>query len=68
MPSFGGIELQRQLISQGVHIPIIFITAFPEDRIKAQALKSGAVCFLRKPFDEQSLLRCLEKALKRNRS
>lgn len=68
MPSIDGIELQRQLISQGVNTPIIFITAFPEDRIQARALKAGAVCFLRKPFDEQTLLRCLEQALKKNRS
>lgn len=68
MPSISGIELQRRLISQRVHTPIIFITAFPEDRIQARALKAGAVCFLRKPFDEQTLLRCLEQALKKSKS
>lgn len=68
MPNIGGIDLQRMLLAQGVHTPIIFITAFPEDRIRRQALKAGAVCFLRKPFDEKTLLQCLDKALKRNRS
>jgi FixJ family two-component response regulator len=68
MPNMSGIELQRHLISQGVRTPIIFITAFPEDRIRTKLLKAGAVCFLSKPFDEQILLECLDKALKRDRS
>jgi FixJ family two-component response regulator len=67
MPNMSGIELQRHLISQGVRTSIIFITAFPEDRIRTKLLKAGAVCFLSKPFDEQILLECLDKALKRSR-
>ena len=67
MPNMSGIELQRHLISQGVRTPIIFITAFPEDRIRTKLLNAGAVCFLSKPFDEQILLECLDKALKRDR-
>jgi FixJ family two-component response regulator len=61
-----GVELQHVLISQGLSTPIIFITAFPEDSTRAKVLKSGAVCFLSKPFDEQALLQCLDKALKRD--
>jgi FixJ family two-component response regulator len=67
MPGMGGIELQRQLISQGLSTPIIFITAFPDEGIRAQVLEAGAVCFLSKPFDEQILLQCLDAALKRRR-
>lgn len=66
MPGMSGIELQRLLIAQGQHTPIIFITALQEG-IRAQLLEAGAVCFLRKPFDEQALLQCLDMALKSDR-
>ncbi|KLK90487.1 hypothetical protein AA309_25750 [Microvirga vignae] len=64
MPGMSGIELQRLLIAQGQRTPIIFITAFPDERIRAQLLGAGATCFLSKPFDEQILLQCLDTALK----
>ncbi|WP_084731810.1 response regulator transcription factor [Microvirga vignae] len=67
MPGISGIELQNLLIAQGQHIPIVFITAFPEERLRARLLKAGAVGFLDKPFDEQSLLQCIDMALKRAR-
>jgi FixJ family two-component response regulator len=65
MPGLSGIELQRRLLAQGHHTPIIFITAFPDDAIRARVLDAGAVCFLTKPFDGPSLIRCLDRALKR---
>jgi FixJ family two-component response regulator len=65
MPSMSGIELQRHLIARGHRTPIIFITAFPDESIQARALKAGAVCFLNKPVDGKTLLRCLEEALRR---
>src|SRR5258708_12095078 len=49
MPGMNGIDLQRTLAHQGRKVPLIFITAFPEDRIRAQALAGGAVCFLTNP-------------------
>jgi FixJ family two-component response regulator len=63
MPGMTGIELQGRLIAQGHHLPIIFITAFPEMKARAQALASGAVGFLAKPFSDQGLIACLNKAL-----
>lgn len=63
MPGMSGVELQRVLTNRGYSIPIVFITAFPEDRIERRALQGGALCFLTKPFDETSLILCLEKAL-----
>jgi FixJ family two-component response regulator len=65
MPSMSGIELQSHLIARGHRTPIIFITAFPDESIQARALKAGAVCFLNKPVDGETLLRCLEEVLKR---
>ena len=37
-------------------MPIIFITAFPEDSIRARAMKAGAVCFMSKPYSEEHLI------------
>jgi FixJ family two-component response regulator len=64
MPGLGGIELQRQLVAQGNFTPIIFITAVPEERTQAKAIKAGAVGFLSKPFKEECLIDHLNVALK----
>src|ERR1700751_3755314 len=63
MPGMTGIELQDRLIAQGHSLPVIFITAFPEMRARAQALAAGAVGFLAKPFDDRNLISCLNEAL-----
>src|SRR5262245_2019241 len=63
MPGLSGVELQSLLLARGHRTPIIFITAFPEERIRASALKAGAVAFLIKPFDEERLINYLDKAL-----
>jgi FixJ family two-component response regulator len=64
MPEMSGIQLYDALRARGHNMPIIFVTAFPDDKIRAQALVRGAVCFLNKPFDGETLLRCLDTALK----
>jgi FixJ family two-component response regulator len=66
MPGMSGVDLQARLLTQGYHVPFIFITAFPEKTIRARALKAGAICFLTKPFDRQTLIRCLDTALERH--
>jgi FixJ family two-component response regulator len=63
MPGLSGAELQSVLIAQGLSTPIIFITAFPDDRLRARALEAGAVGFLSKPFAEACLINCLKIAL-----
>jgi FixJ family two-component response regulator len=63
MPGMNGIELQGELIIQGHHFPIIFVTAFPEMKARAQALASGAIGFLAKPFSDEILITCLNDAL-----
>ena len=63
MPGMSGIELQEYLIAQGHETPIIFITAYPQDRIREQVMRAGAVDFLSKPFDEPRLLECVKRAL-----
>ena len=63
MPGMSGVALQSRLIDEGRQVPIIFITAFPEERIKEQALAAGARGFLIKPCQEQNLIKCIETAL-----
>ena len=63
MPGLSGLELQSHLIAEGHPMPMIFITAFPEARLRTQALEAGAFGFLSKPFDEENLIACLDKAL-----
>jgi FixJ family two-component response regulator len=65
MPSMSGVELQSALLSQGRRIPIIFMTAYPEKRIRSRVLHSGAVCYISKPFRAQALIECIDRALKR---
>jgi FixJ family two-component response regulator len=64
MPGMSGIELQERLIADGHRIPIIFMTAFFDEHIRSRALRAGAFGFLNKPFEDESLIRCLDKALK----
>jgi FixJ family two-component response regulator len=65
MPGMSGVELQAHLLTQGNHVPFIFFTAFPDERVRAQALRAGAVCYLAKPIDGDSLIQGLQAALKR---
>jgi FixJ family two-component response regulator len=65
MPRMSGLELQTRLREKGVAPPIIFITAYPEDRARTRALKAGAICYLDKPFDSATLIECLDVALRR---
>ena len=65
MPAMSGVQLQALLLAQGHHVPIIFITAFSDDAVRARALQAGAICFLTKPLDRLTLIKCLETALER---
>jgi FixJ family two-component response regulator len=64
MPGLSGLDLQDRLIAGGHRIPIIFMTGYPNDSVRAHAMKAGAVCFLNKPFSEDHFIGCIEKALK----
>jgi FixJ family two-component response regulator len=65
MPGMSGADLQTQLIAEGDFTPIIFMTAFDNEKIRARVLEAGAFGYLKKPFDEKVLVRCLEKAIKK---
>jgi FixJ family two-component response regulator len=63
MPQMNGIQLHDALRARGYDMPIIFVTAFHDEESRAQAMNRGAVCFLSKPFDGETLSRCIGRAL-----
>ena len=68
MPGRGGLELQRELAATGSRTPVIFITAYRDDRAHALAREGGAIAYLEKPIDDEVLLEAVERALERGRS
>ena len=64
MPAMSGLELYRRLIETGQTIATILVTAFPNDVDRTRALNDGALCYLRKPVDEEQLTRCVREALR----
>ena len=65
MPGMSGVDLQARLLAQGHRMSFIFITAFPEEAVRARALRGGAICFLTKPLNRLTLTRYLGTALER---
>ena len=65
MKGLSGIDLQQRLIAEGRRTPIIFMTAFPDERIRRDALDAGAIAFLSKPFSDDKLSSCIDSALAR---
>ena len=63
MPGMSGVSMYERLASQGIHTPVIFITASVDHASKLAAQRLGAVGYLTKPFDGQSLIKCVEAAL-----
>ncbi len=63
MPGMSGIDLQQELVQRRPSLPIIFITAFPEGRVRDQLMAAGAIGMLSKPYDGDTLIACIEKAL-----
>ncbi|HWW93549.1 MAG TPA: response regulator [Vicinamibacteria bacterium] len=63
MPGMSGLELQAKLNAERRRIPIIFITAHGDAKMRMQALRAGAVEFLAKPFDDKALLDSVRAAL-----
>jgi FixJ family two-component response regulator len=68
MPGLSGVELQGRLIADGRPMPIIGVTAHPEESIRTQMLGAGAIGFLSKPFNDECLIDCLTTALNSSNS
>jgi FixJ family two-component response regulator len=63
MPSMTGIDLHQRLVANGRTIPVILITAYPDDNVRARALAAGVICYLSKTFDDDALLGFVRSAL-----
>jgi FixJ family two-component response regulator len=67
MPEMTGLELHQHLVASKRAIPTILMTAYPDERVRAQAIKNNVVCYLAKPFAADELLACVRRALERRR-
>ena len=63
MKGISGVELQSRLVAQGRRTPIIFVTAFPDERTRERATDAGAIGFLYKPVSNEKLEKFLDLAL-----
>jgi FixJ family two-component response regulator len=68
LPGLSGLDLQRELATHGIKLPIIFITGYGDIPMSVRAMKAGALEFLTKPFRDQDLLDAIEQALERDRA
>lgn len=62
MPGLSGLDLLLRLSAGAHQPPIILVTAYPDEKCRTRALQAGACGFLIKPFDDNSLVRCLREA------
>ncbi|WP_254901053.1 response regulator transcription factor [Paracoccus sp. J56] len=67
MPGLSGLDFQDELARQGLHIPIVFITAHGDIPMSVRAMKGGAIEFLTKPFRDQDLLDAIQQGIARDR-
>jgi FixJ family two-component response regulator len=67
MPGLNGIELQGCLKRLDCRTPVIFITAYPDERNRARALEAGAIAFMEKPFEVRAMIQLIETALRAHR-
>lgn len=64
LPGLNGIDLQRRLIARPRPMPIVFVSAHNDAIVRANTLRAGAIAFLEKPFDDNTLLDALHRAIK----
>ena len=67
MPAMSGLELQEQLMTRNLNLPVIFLTGYGTVPASVRAMKRGAVDFLEKPVDDQVLLDAIYQALEKDR-
>ena len=67
LPGLSGLDLQREMVERGIHVPVIFITGHGDIAMSVQAMKAGAVEFLTKPFRDQELIDAVRSGIHRDR-
>ncbi len=68
MPGMNGLDLQDQLTDAGSKLPLVFITAYEDDHVRARAMNAGATEFQQKPFDDKALLNAIHSALRQGQA
>ena len=63
LPGMSGPELLRRLVAEGRAVPVVFISAYADERLRQETLRAGAVALLEKPFDERALLDAVARAV-----
>jgi len=66
MPQLGGLDVQRELIRRSVTLPVIFITGHGDVPMAVDAMRAGALDFIQKPFNDDELIRRVQKALEQD--
>src|ERR1700720_322159 len=66
LPDINGFELQQELATKDIQIPIIFLTGHGDIPMSVRAIKAGAIEFLTKPFDDEYLLEAIRSAIARD--
>jgi FixJ family two-component response regulator len=64
MPGMSGLDLMKHLAARGMTTPVVLITARSDANLEARAAIAGAACLLRKPFEINDLIECIEGAVK----
>jgi FixJ family two-component response regulator len=64
LPGMNGLDLQKRLIARPTPMPIVFVSAHEEAAMRAMALRAGAIAFLKKPFDNSTLLDALNRSIR----
>jgi two-component system response regulator FixJ len=63
MPDMSGLDLQREIVTRGIELPVIIMTGHGDVPLAVQAMKAGAIDFIEKPFDPESMVRSIRRAL-----
>lgn len=63
MPGMSGLDLVERLVARGSTVPVVLITARADPSLETRAAAVGAACLLRKPFEIDELIRCIEEAV-----
>jgi len=64
LPGMNALDLQQRLIARPTPLPIVFVSAHEEAAMRAMALRAGAIAFLKKPFDNSTLLDALNRSIR----
>ncbi|MEL6876066.1 MAG: response regulator [Pseudomonadota bacterium] len=65
MPEMNGLEVQQEMVKQGIDMPVVILTGHGDVEIAVQAMRAGAINFLEKPYEKEALLAAMEEAFQR---